>query len=125
MPKISLLPGTKGLIQETGTVVTGENIAQSALQTIAASGTILTSKRLIARVDAGGGNRAGVIMEQGTVDGQICIVLNTGAETLTMAAAGTSNVASGTACVIGGSSVAIFVYDATIGDWHALVDTDS
>ena len=123
MPKISILPGTKGLVQETGNVVTAESIALSPLQTIANSTTIRTASRLIARVDCAGGNRTGVIMAQGSVDGQICIVLNTGGETITMAAAGTSNVATGTACVIGASSVALFVYDATIGDWHALLDT--
>lgn len=125
MPKISLLPGGKGLVQETGKSVAGETIAQSATQTIGASGTILTNGRLIARVDAGGGARTGVIMEAGTEDGQICIVMNTGGETLTMAAAGTSNVTTGTGCVIGVGAVALFVFDTTIGDWHPLVDTDS
>ena len=120
MPKISLLPGTKGLVQETGSVVAGEAAAESAVQTIGAAGTILTAGRLIARVDAGGTGRTGVIMQAGTQDGQICIVVNVGGETLTMDAAATSNVVSGTGCVLAAGSAALFVFDSTIGDWHAL-----
>jgi len=123
MPKISLLPGSKGLVQETGSVVAGEAAAESAVQTIGASGTILTAGRLIARVDAGGSGRTGVIMQDGTQDGQICIVVNVGGETLTMDSVGTSNVAAGTGAVIPALSSALFVYDSTIGAWHSLLNT--
>ena len=118
MPKISILPGTKGLVQETGTVVAGESIALSALQTIANSSTILTSGRLLSRVDASGGARTAVVLEKGTVDGQICIIVNTGGETITFAAEGTSNVALGTAAVIGAGAAALCVWDMTTEHWH-------
>lgn len=119
MPQITLLPGTKGLVQETGSVVAGETIALSANQAVATSGhTILTAGRIIARCTVASGATA-AILEAGTVDGQICIVINKDlSNTITFAAQGTSNVALGTVAVIGAGAAALCVWDSTTEHWH-------
>jgi len=126
MPKISLKPGSKGLVQESGNVVAGEAIGTVALHTMGGNGeTIKTNGALIRRVDAGGTARTGVIMELGNTDGQLCIVVNTGGELLTMAAASSSNVTTGTGCKIATGTGVIFCYDSTIADWHPLYSVDT
>ena len=117
MPQITFKPGTKGLVQETGTVVAGEAVALKATQTIVDDATIDPSGALLVRVTAAG-NRTGVIIAKGTVDGQICILVNVGANTIAMAVEGTSNVGLGTAAVLGAGSATLCVYDSTSEHWH-------
>lgn len=67
----------------------------------------------------------GVILEAGTKNGQIFILTsdkNSGG-TITMAAAATSNVGSGTACIIIAGGGRIFIWDATDTAWIELGDT--
>ena len=121
MPQISLRPGSKGLVQSTGTVVTGEAAAESAVQELTANGqTIITAGKLLARVDPAD-NRTGVILEKGTQDGQLCIVMNCATagvdEKITFAAQGVSWVGLGTAAIIGGGGCLLCVWDATQGRW--------
>lgn len=123
MPQISLRPGSKGLVQSTGSVVTGEAVAESALHTMAGNDeTITTAGKLLCRVDPAG-SRTGVILEAGTVDGQLAIVMNCAtagaAETITFAAHATSNVGLGTAAVIAGGGALLCVWDATLERWIA------
>jgi len=65
----------------------------------------------------------GVIMQAGTLDGQIIIVENdaVAANTITMAAAGTSNVANGVTTVIAGLTAVPFVWNATTNLWYQVV----
>jgi hypothetical protein len=58
-------------------------------------------------------------MQPGTIDGQIIIVENSAAaaNTITMAAAATSNVANGVTTVITGLQLAVFVWNATTARW--------
>ena len=123
MPQISLRPGSKGLVQSTGTQVTGEAASEAALQTLSGnSQTITTAGKLLCRVDPTG-NRSGIILEAGTVDGQMAIVMNCAtagaAETITFAAHATSNVGLGTAAVIAGGGALLCVWDATLARWIA------
>ena len=117
MPQITFKPGTKGLVQETGTVVAGEAIALTTTQTIAGSGTIDPSGALLVRISAGSAVSS-VILSKGSVDGQICILVNVGDYTITFAAANTSNVGLGTAAVIVAGAAALCVYDSTSEHWH-------
>jgi hypothetical protein len=66
------------------------------------------------------GSVTGVIMAAGTYGGQRCIVFNESANSITMAAVGTSNVADGTSCVIASLTQDTFVWDsgATTPAWY-------
>lgn len=70
--------------------------------------------------DCGGASRTGVILEAGRVDGQHVIVTNVSDanETITFAAASTSNVASGTSMVIARYESVIFIWSETLGRWQ-------
>jgi hypothetical protein len=61
----------------------------------------------------------GVILEAGTVDGQMITIVNraAGANSVTFAAAGTSNVADGTSSVIAGLTARRYVWDSTAARW--------
>jgi len=123
MPQISLRPGSKGLVQSTGTQVTGEAVAESAVQLMAGNDeTIATAGKLLCRVDPAA-SRTGVILQKGTVDGQLAIVMNVAtpgqAETITFAAQDTSFVSLGTAAVIAGGGALLCIWDATIDRWVA------
>ena len=86
----------------------------------AGSGTIATSTPVSISTPAGA--ITGVIMSPGTVDGQIVVVINAGAaaSTITMAAAATSNVANGTACVLTGLRCHLFVWSTAALLWYPL-----
>ena len=120
MPSIHLDPTKKGLVQKTGNVVSGDTMTDVTLQTIGAAGTISTAgKGMLIRVDAGGGARADVAIEKGTVDGQIVVIVNVGGEALTMNAnAAVSFVALANACVIAAGASLFCVYDSTTARWY-------
>jgi hypothetical protein len=61
------------------------------------------------------GNVTGIILTAGTYDGQFLYVENTTLFSVTMAAAATSNVLSGTACVIAAGAGAVFRWEQTLG----------
>jgi hypothetical protein len=121
MPSIHLDPTKKGLVQRTGNVVSGDTLENVALQTLTGNDeTISTAdKGMLIRVDAGGGNRTGIILQQGTVDGQMIVLVNVGGESITMAAAGVSFVALGASCVVAAGASLFCVYDSTTQRWHA------
>ena len=121
MPSIHLDPTKKGLVQKTGNVVSGDTMTDVELQTLAGNGvTIKTAdKGMLVRIDVNGGNRTGAILEKGTVDGQIIVLVNVGTHQVAMAAAATSFVALGNACVIAPGASAFCVYDSTTAKWYA------
>lgn len=86
------------------------------------SNTITTAGLLITRVNPGGAV-TGIILQQGTVDGQIVIVENdaAAANTVTFAAAGTSFVANGVTTVIAGLTAVAYVWNGTTGLWYPVV----
>lgn len=67
------------------------------------------------------GSRTGVILEAGVEAGQKVWIVNTAdaAESITFAAAATSNVANGTSCVIEANACAPFVWDTTTELWYS------
>ena len=121
MPSIHLDPTKKGLVQKTGNVVSGDTMTDVELQTLTGDDeTISTAgKGMLIRIDAGGGARSGIILEKGTVDGQVVVLVNVGGEAVTMAAAGTSFVALGTNCIVAAGASLFCVYDTTTARWHA------
>lgn len=84
------------------------------------AGTIATQGLGVSRVNPAAAI-TGVIMQAGTFPGQICWVVNeaVAANTITMAASGTSNVAEGVSCVIAGVKSRALVWDSVTSLWYA------
>lgn len=61
--------------------------------------------------------RTGLILAQGTIDGQVLYILNNSGNIQTFAAAATSNVAGGTAVAIPVGAMITCVYSTSVGDW--------
>jgi hypothetical protein len=92
----------------------GSSTASAAV--VATSGTITTTGAAIARV-APAGAVTGVILQAGVYDGQLCIVRNESAFSVTMAIAGTSNVADGVSAVIAALTQKVFTWSAAASLW--------
>lgn len=84
---------------------------------IADGGTVATAHLSTSRYTPAGA-RTGLILEAGSYAGQTIAVINKSANTMTFAAAATSNVFTGTACVIAAGKAKIFVWDDADGRWH-------
>lgn len=84
-----------------------------------ANGTINTAGVDVALVTPAAA-RTGIILQPGTFNGQEVWVVNQGsaANSLTMAASGTSNVADGTSDVIAGVTARKFVWNSTAALWY-------
>ena len=95
-----------GMTQTPGTVVT------------LATGNTIPSNIGIARVTAAAAV-TGIIVTPGVRAGQMVAIYHEGAaaNTITMAVAGTSNVADGVSCVITGPSVKFLIWDSVTALW--------
>lgn len=84
-----------------------------------ANGTIATAGIGIALVTPAAA-RTGIILQPGTVNGQECWVVNqgAGANSLTFAASGTSNVADGSGAALVGLTARKFVWIAATSLWY-------
>lgn len=92
--------------------------AQGSAATTVATGETIDTTQMWQRI-TNAGAITGVILEAGTMHGQICIVSvdKDASGTVTMAAAGTSRVGTGTACVIAVGAARMFIWDATDAIW--------
>ena len=92
-------------------------------QSVATSGTITHTNSALVRVDvSGGANITGVILQAGVIDGQIVTVQNTNASfTIQFAAAGTSNVANGTATTISALKSHSFIWNTVAARWFSIL----
>lgn len=95
----------------------------SAATTVASSGTISTTNLWQRITNAGA--ITGVILAAGVAHGQIVIISvdKDASGTVTMAAAGTSRVGTGTACVIAVGAARAFIWDNTDLIWCELGET--
>lgn len=118
MPKITIEPENRGLFQETGSVVIG---GVKSLQTLTGNGETIDTTGFVIAVDPNGA-RTGTILEAGTADGQLILLLNEGGESITFAAAGDSNFAAGAVALAAGMSV-LCVWDATNSKWSPTSQT--
>lgn len=84
-----------------------------------ANGTIATAGVGVARVSPAAA-RTGIILAAGTTPGQEIWVVNeaTGANSLTFAASGTSNVADGAGAALAGLTARKFVWDSVQSLWY-------
>jgi hypothetical protein len=103
-----------GVIQRYGTIGLAKS---SSIPTLSNNGTIGTANNGMARVTTSG-NVTGIILALGSFDGQICIVVNESANTITFDVSGTSHVASGTSTTITAQSTKSFIYDTTTSLWY-------
>lgn len=121
MPSIHLDPTKKGLVQKSGNVVSGDTRTDVAVQELANDGVTINvlGKGMLIRVDPLA-SRTGIILEKGSVDGQIVVLLNVAdeASTITFAAAATSNVGLGTAAAIARNASLWCVWDSVSELWH-------
>ena len=94
------------------------SLGQSAsAPSVASSGTITTANTGVSRVTTAGAVTA-VVLQAGTVAGQVCIVVNESGNSITFAAAGTSNVADGVSAVIAANRAMWFVWDSGTSRWY-------
>lgn len=86
-----------------------------AVQALSNGSTITLPTNLgIGVIVSSTGNVTGIILTVGANDGDPLYISNSTAFTVTMAAAGTSHVQNGTACVIRASAGASFRWEATL-----------
>lgn len=99
------------LVNLGGSLATAQAIVTGNTITIPATGGLV---RLTLA-----GAATGVIMPVGSFHGQLVMISisTAAANTLTMAAAGTSNVAAGTTCVLAGLNAHLFVWDNAAALW--------
>jgi len=93
----------------------------ATVQNLATGNTItLPTGGMTKRLSASGGAVTGIILTAGSTDGQELTLFNIEAtNTITFAAAGTSNVANGAGCVIAALKSMKFTWDATSSRWYA------
>lgn len=106
----------------TPTVATSQLIGLTAASSATITGGTITTAGVVVAISNPAGAITGVIMAPGTVDGQIVVVINAAAaaNTITMAAAATSNVANGVATVLTGLRAHVFVWSAATSLWYSL-----
>lgn len=104
-----------------GTWTVGQDVyvtSGASVQTVATGNTVTVGANITVNKVTTGGAVTGVIMPVGTTDGQTVTVLNTSANSVTMAAAGTSHVADGASCVIPANRQFTFTWESTGSLWY-------
>lgn len=85
--------------------------------TIANGGTITPNDYGISVVTTGGAV-TGAIVAVGTYPGQMLVIVNNSANTITMAAVGTSNVAAGVAAIVPATGALLLVWNPLDSKWY-------
>ena len=109
-----VMPGLT--IDQFGISLTG---ALGTVQTLANTNTITVAQNQSAVRVTAAGAVTGIIIAPGVRAYQLLVIIHEGAaaNTLTMAAAGTSNVAGGVTCVLSGLAAHIMVWDSITALW--------
>lgn len=102
---------TGGAIAPTPTPRSG------TVPTLAGSGTV-THNGCGTCIVTTGGAVTGAIVQAGITHGQNLTIINNSANTITMAAAGTSNVANGTGCIISATAAIGLTWNAIDSRWY-------
>lgn len=92
-------------------------ISRASAQTVATSGTITHDGFSRVRVTTAGAV-TDIIVQDGLYDGQLLWIVNTSANTLTMAAVSTSKVANGVTFVIPALAASLLMWDAQDAVWY-------
>jgi len=88
-----------------------------AATTVATSGTIFPTGLSVVRLTTGGAV-TGVILDKGSSPGQTVTLVNESGNSITMAAAATSNVADGTSAVLAANRAFWLVWDTGTNLWY-------
>lgn len=113
--------GPSGVNGSTGPAGPSWSPVQSGTSPALVSGGTITTAALTASRIAPTAAATGVIMQAGTIAGQQVVVLNEGTFSATMAVSGTSNVATGTSCVVLAASSTQFVWSSGTSLWYPSV----
>lgn len=111
-------------VNPNGNLTVGGQIqggVSASAPTVTASGTISTAGIRQARVVASTTSATALVLQAGTIDGQEITVVNlatTGANSLTFAASGSSNVADGATTVVSGLRCATYRWDKGTSLWY-------
>lgn len=100
-----------------GAMLARNPTSTNTAQALASNGTIAVGTLGVSKISTSGAV-TGIIMAVGSSDGQTVEVINTSANSITMAAKATSNVADGTSCVIAASTARRFIWEATGAVWY-------
>lgn len=87
-------------------------------QSLSADSQTITLPTGINKVCTTTAARTGIILTAGTVDGQIINLINASANTITFAAAGTSNVADGATTAIAANRAVTLIWDSGSSRWY-------
>lgn len=95
-------------------------VLSSNRKTLAGNDETIKSETDVMLVDPGGGSRTGVIIQAGIEDGERITIVNVADanETITFAAAGTSNVAGGTGVAIAQNAALTLFWDDVTNLWY-------
>jgi len=99
-------------------------VVSATAPALANAGTIATAALGVSRVTPAAAVN-GIILQPGTVNGASLHIINEGAapSSIQFAAAGTSNVADGTNCILDGLQSKQFLWDTATALWYAYTDT--
>lgn len=100
-----------------GALYTAHTPKSGTVPTLASSGTVTHNGHGVCVVTTGGAV-TGAIVQAGTLPGQRLVIINNSANTITMAAAGTSNVAGGTAAVVPANAALELVWNTLDSRWY-------
>lgn len=107
-----------GLLANTGGALIQTPFTRSgAVPTLASSGN-LNHQNCGVLIFTTGGAVTGIIVQAGTYHGQMLVLVNTSANTATMAAAGTSRVAAGTSAIVPALGALQLTWNALDGRWY-------
>lgn len=102
-----------------GALIMSPNPRSGTIPTLATSGTITHNGSGVVKTTNAGAT-TGNIIQAGSYDGQILVYINQGSGSVTMAAAGTSNVVQGTGAIVVATGAAVFVWNATDFRWYGV-----
>lgn len=93
--------------------------ATTSPQSVSTNGSTLATTSVINRLNLPGSSVTGTILTPGTVNGQVAMFINqSGSNSVTFAASGTSNVADGTSDVIAANNAAQYLWDNSTSLWY-------
>lgn len=110
----------EGLAAQTGGAAVFSPTPRSGTPpTLANAGTITHNNSGVVKTTNAGAT-TGNILQAGSYDGQMLIYINQGSGSVTMAAAGTSNVVQGTGAIVVATGAAVFVWNANDSRWYGV-----
>lgn len=117
---VTLTPGAAGGSGVVGKISLAGPVSSpvTAAQTLANGNTVTLPTSGFNKLVTNAGAVTGILMTAGAFDGQVVVLINNTANSITFAAVGTSLVADGVSAVIAANTRMTLVYDATSLKWY-------